>query len=87
MAPPDGNQAGFYYVAYFEGLCYAVSAIQRARSCWSQAVGPPFFDGGEHFFAPILWEGGDDMVTYAELFQYTLVLIGIVSLAIQLWKK
>ena len=34
-----------------------------------------------------IWEGGDDMVTYAELFQYTLVLIGLVALFIQATKK
>ena len=43
------------------------------------------FYGGS-FFAPDS-KGGDDMVTYADLFQYTLVLIGIVALVIQAKKK
>ena len=47
----------------------------------------PFSLGGENFLPPFLWKGGDGMVTYAELFQYTLVIIGIVALVIQCGKK
>jgi len=32
-------------------------------------------------------EGGDTMVTYSELFSYTLVIIGIIGLVIQITKK
>ena len=56
---------------------------------WSaglQAVSP-FFIGGENFLPPFLGKGGDGMVTYAELFQYTLVIISIVALVIQCGKK
>ena len=49
--------------------------------------GWPRFAEASHFFAPGLAKGGERMVTYAELFQYTLVLIGLVALIIQSTKK
>lgn len=49
--------------------------------------GWPRFAGASHFFAPGLAKGGERMVTYAELFQYTLVLIGLAALIIQWTKK
>ena len=36
---------------------------------------------------PDLWKGGLLMVTYSELFQYTLVIIGIIGLFIAVNKK
>ena len=60
-------------------LCYSLfGAASNGRRL-------ALFYGGS-FFAPDS-KGGDDMVTYAELFQYTLVLIGIVALIIQAKKK
>ena len=49
--------------------------------------GWPRFAGASHFFAPGLAKRGEQMVTYAELFQYTLVLIGLAALIIQWTKK
>ena len=49
--------------------------------------GWPRFAGASHFFAPGLAKGGERMVTYAELFQYTLVLIGLAVLIFQGTKK
>ena len=40
------------------------------------SVGPLFF-----------WKGGNKMITYSDLFTYTLVIIGIFSVAVQLHKK
>ena len=47
----------------------------------------PVFLGARTFCPHSLGKGGDGMVTYAELFQYTLVIIGIVALVIQCGKK
>ena len=33
------------------------------------------------------WEGGDAMVTYSELFSYSLFIIGVIGLVIQITKK
>ena len=37
--------------------------------------------------APSIVEGGDTMVTYSELFSYSLVIIGIIGLVLQITKK
>ena len=47
----------------------------------------PVFLGARTFCPQSLGIGGDGVVTYAELFQYTLVIIGIVALVIQCGKK
>ena len=47
---------------------------------------PP--DSGGNFFAPCpLWKGGDEMVTYAELFMFCTMVISLISLIIQIKKK
>ena len=50
------------------------------------AVGPP--QAGASLLAPVLSaEGGGRMVTYEELFEYTLVILSTISLVIQILKK
>lgn len=56
------------------------------RVCPELTVVPP--RGGKNFNFPRRFsEGGDTMVTYSDLFQYSLVIIGIVGLIIQIFKK
>lgn len=43
--------------------------------------------GGDTSRPRPLWKGVVDVVTYAELFQFCLVLIGVISLIIQITKK
>ena len=44
------------------------------------------FCGGS-FLAPDFTEGGDPMVTYSELFQFVIMLTGIIALIFQVAKK
>ena len=48
--------------------------------------GPAPFCGGS-FLAPDFTEGGDPMVTYSELFQFVIMLTGIIALIFQVAKK
>lgn len=48
---------------------------------------PPIFLGVKKLTPNLIQEGGDGMVTYAELFQYTLVILNVILIAIALWKK
>ena len=73
---PGRNRPGLPFVESCD-ILFSVLASNGRRLA--------LFYGGS-FFAPNS-KGGDDMVTYAELFQYTLVLIGIVALVIQATKK
>lgn len=57
-----------------------------SRVCPELTVVPP--RGGKNFNFPRRFsEGGDTMVTYSDLFQYSLVIIGIVGLIIQIFKN
>ena len=47
----------------------------------------PFRRGLLNRPSPKQGEGVDTMVTYAELFQFTLVIIGIIGLIVQITKK
>ena len=46
---------------------------------------PPFFGGGGSFSSSV-WRGGEAMVT-SELYQFCLVIIGIIGLVLQAKKK
>lgn len=46
-----------------------------------QAVSPPSQGG------PFPRKGGDAMVTYSELFQFSLVILGVVGICIQIFNK
>ena len=48
---------------------------------------PPNLLGVKKLTSNLIQEGGDGMVTYAELFQYTLVILNVILIAIALWKK
>lgn len=57
-----------------------------SRVCPELTVCPPC--GGNNFESPRRFsEGVMAMVTYSDLFQYSLVIIGIVALIIQIFKK
>lgn len=59
-----------------------------AECCLDFGGWPPS-SGGEILLLPphLLQEGGGSMVTYAELFQYSLVIIGVIGLIVQIMKK
>lgn len=65
-------------------MVYSVRVLSRI--CPELTVEPP--RGGKNFNFPRRFsEGVMTMVTYSDLFQYTLVIIGIVGLIIQIFKK
>ena len=64
-----------------------IRAVRRkaglgAATQTADGVVPPYAEG--RFFPPPQKGGGGAMVTYGELFTYTLVLIGIVGLCVQI---
>ena len=61
-------------------ICYnALGAASNGRRL------APFCGGS--FLAPDFTEGGDPMVTYSELFQFVIMLTGIIALIFQVAKK
>ena len=57
-----------------------------SRICPELTVCPPC--GGKNFESPRRFSRGViTMVTYSDLFQYTLVILGIIGLIIQIFKK
>ena len=52
-----------------------------------QAVCSPFKSGGASFCLPIVQKGGLTMVTYSDLIQTGILVVGIIGLFIQLHKK
>ena len=63
---------------------YNENALKRALGhCHTTVGGLPLLGGD---FCPLRKRGGD-MVTYSELFQFCLVLIGVISLIVQIIKK
>ena len=76
MTKARTNSSGLVFCRYLCYSCFGAASNGRRLA---------LFYGGS-FFAPDS-KGGDGMVTYADLFQYTLVLIGIVALVIQAKKK
>lgn len=71
----------------FDSLNYAaIPLLSYRRPCWPLAA-PPIFLGEKKLTPNLIREGGDGMVTYAELFQYTLVILNVILIAIALWKK
>ena len=77
MAPAE---AGAFLLAFWEILCYLV--IGAASNGRRLAPAP------RGFFLPLIErEGVFGMVTYDELFQFCLVLIGFAGLIVQITKK
>ncbi len=74
-------------VAFRRPVCYCQDrkAQLSALPVFGKAVGPP--RQGATSCPLISREGGCPMVTYGELFQYTLVIIGIIGLFIAADKK
>lgn len=65
-----------------------ISVLRNQGAAIIDLVGgyPP--DSGGNFFAPCpLWKGGDEMVTYTELFMFCTMVISLISLIIQIKKK
>ena len=52
-----------------------------------QAVCSPFESGGASFCLPIVQKGGLTMVTYSDLIQTGILVVGIIGLFIQILKK
>lgn len=62
-----------------------IPLLYDRRPCWPLAA--PHLLGVKKLTPNLIQEGGDGMVTYAELFQYTLVILNVILIAIALWKK
>lgn len=69
-------------VDFHEHLCYSKLGAAEKR----QAVWPPAHVRGR-FLPPDLRKGGLTMVTYADLIQIGILIVGIISLFIQAYKK
>ena len=69
------------WLANFVGVCYT----GLGATSYGRRLAPPF--GGDFFAPSDFVEGGDAMVTYSELFSYSLVIIGVIGLVIQITKK
>jgi len=71
-------------LANFVKPCYAVGKALRHRRKHS---GWPFFTEGQLLAPRFSGKGGCPMVTYSDMFTYTLVIIGIIGLIFQIKKK
>lgn len=64
--------------------------MHSTASCGHEGVNLParsaLFDGGG-FLSPDLWKGGLPMVTYTDLIQIGILIVGICNLIIQISKK
>ena len=73
-------------VVICQSLCYPDIRKASAFSAASNGGRLALLTGGD-FLPPDLRKGGVLMVTYSDLFQYSLVIIGIIALFIQANKK
>ena len=68
-------QRSAVFVAFCEGFCYSSFCKVLPRR-W--AVAPPFPEG-EFVSFPLQTRGGEAMITYSELFQFCMVLLGVAT--------
>ena len=68
-------QWGAVFVVFCEKFCYSSFCKVLPRR-W--AVAPPFPEG-EFVSFPLQTRGGEAMITYSELFQFCMVLLGVAT--------
>lgn len=69
----------------WSGCASAKSVVSCLWRCQQTAGGWPLHPGGDFLPPPV--RGGGAMVTYSDLFQFCLVVIGIIGLVLQITKK
>ena len=76
----------FPYFRPFHCILLEIMVLCLQRCCAAAGGWFPSFCGGQ-LLTPDFTEGGDPMVTYSELFQFVIMLTGIIALIYQVAKK
>ena len=87
MPSPRGRL--FSHLANSDTICYNIPGASDMRwRCQYTVGGGPFFGRRPKLLSSSTTsEGGDGMVTYSDLFQFGILIVGIISLVIQVNNK